>query len=81
MSDILLLAVRVVAGGTLVVAFAMVSDMLAIALVAFATFVFVLVELLGVAGTLFLALALWLLIAIALYAAVIKTLHREPVPR
>lgn len=53
----------------------------AIALVAFATFVFALVEHLGVAATLILALALWLLIAIALYAAVMKTLHREPVPR
>lgn len=53
----------------------------AVALVAFATFVFVLVEHLGVAATLALALALWLLIAIALYAAVMKTLHREPVPR
>lgn len=53
----------------------------AVALVAFATFVFVLVELLGVAATLALSLALWLLIAIALYAAVMRTLHREPVPR
>ena len=47
---------------------------------AFATFVFALVEHLGVAATLILALTLWLLIAIALYAAVMKTLHREPGP-
>jgi hypothetical protein len=53
----------------------------AVALVAFATFIFVVVGHLGVAATLVLALALWLVIATALYAAVMGTLHREPIPR
>jgi len=50
-------------------------------MVAFATSVFVLVGHLGVGATLVLALALWLIIATALYAAVMKMLHHEPVPR
>jgi Ca2+/Na+ antiporter len=53
----------------------------AVAFATFATFIFVMVEHLGVIATLLVGLALWLLVAIALYVAVMKTLDHEPVPR
>ncbi|HEY1456711.1 MAG TPA: DUF3147 family protein [Candidatus Dormibacteraeota bacterium] len=53
----------------------------AIALVGFALVAWLLFVRLGIGATLLIALAVWLIIAVALYAAVMATLHREPAPR
>ncbi|MGH7765174.1 MAG: DUF3147 family protein [Candidatus Dormibacteraceae bacterium] len=51
-----------------------------LALLAFAGFTWLFAVNLGVPWTLVLALAVWLGIAVLLYAVVMKTLHGEPVP-